>query len=157
MTEKRKKTSKRNRRRRQIRIFKVSLTLLVIFLPWVWLIKSGQQESEPMRVARSFANHMIHGRYDEARTVATGQSADDIHFYATWIGEQIYNNPDDNIRFKITHAQLLMPTDSVNVVYGKVLVRTPEGEERLLHRMELKMLCTSDGWLVDYTAPFSMW
>lgn len=157
MTRKSSNSSKRNRRRLQIRIFKTILTLLVILLPCVWLIGSGQRENEPMRVARAFANHLIHGRYDEACAIATPQSVDEVQFYATWMGHQAYNSDTNHVRFKITHAHLLMPADTVNMVYGKVLVAQPEGEEIELHRLELKLLYTSDRWLVDYKAPTTMW
>lgn len=157
MARKSKKTSKRNRRKSQIRIFKAVLTLLVILLPCVWLIGSGQRESEPVRVARAFADHMIHARYNEACAMATPQSVDDVLFYATWMGDHAYNAETDQVRFKVTHAHLLMPADTVNVVYGKVLVAQPDGVELELHRMELKLLYTIDGWVVDYEAPTSMW
>ncbi|MBR2378432.1 MAG: hypothetical protein IKA91_03225 [Bacteroidaceae bacterium] len=157
MTRKSKKKTKGNRRRRQIRIFKVVITLLVILLPCIWLIGSSQRESEPMRVARTFANHLIHARYNEACAIATPQSVDDVMFYATWMGNQPYDGEDDRIRFKVTHAQLLMPADTVNVVRGKVLVELPDDEERVLHNLELKMLYTLDGWVVDYETPTSMW
>ena len=110
-----------------------------------------------MRVARTFANHLIHARYNEACAIATPQSVDDVMFYATWMGNQPYDGEDDRIRFKGTHAQLLMPDDTVNVVRGKVLVELPDDEERVLHNLELKMLYTLDGWVVDYETPTSMW
>lgn len=157
MARKSSKTSRRNRRRLQIRIFKVVITLLVILLPCVWLIGTGQRESEPMRVARAFAHHLIHARYNEACALATPQSVDDIMFYATWMGSHAYNPDTDHVRFNITHARLLMPADTVNVVHGKVLVAQPDGEERELHPLELTLRYTLDGWLVDYTAPTSMW
>ena len=50
-----------------------------------------------------------------------------------------------------------MPADTVNVVRGKVLVELPDDEEHVLHNLELKMLYTLDGWVVDYETPTSMW
>ena len=156
MTRK-KKNSKRNRRRWQIRIFKAILFVLAIALPCVWLIGGGKGESEPMRVSRLFADHLIHARYNEARALATPQSVDDIAFYADWVGEQWTEMTNGNLRFKITHAQLLMPNDTINVVHGKVLVMNEVCEEYVLHNLNLKMVYTIDGWVVDYVSPLSMW
>lgn len=155
MTKKRKKSSRRNRRRTQIRIFKAVITLLVLLLPCVWLIGSQGRESEPMRMARTFADHLIHARYNEACAVATPQSVDDICFYSTWMGAHSYDA--GQVRFKVTHAELLMPDDTVNHISGKVLVMQPDGQEQELHNLELKMLFTLDGWVVDYETPVTMW
>lgn len=156
MTRKKKKP-KRNRRRWQIRIFKAILCLLVLALPCIWLIGGGNRESEPMRLSREFAHHLIHARYNEACAMATPQSADDIRFYASWVGEQADEVAAADMRFKITHAQLLMPSDTTNIIHGKVMVKDATGEERMLHKLNIKMLYTLDGWLVDYEAPASMW
>lgn len=155
MTRKSKKTSRRNRRRTQIRIFKVIITLLVLLLPCLWLVGSQGRESEPMRMARTFADHLIHARYNEACAIATPESVDDVYFYSTWMGAHAYEA--DQVRFKVTHAELLMPADTVNHIAGKVLVMQPNGEEKELHRMELKLLFTLNGWVVDYEAPLTMW
>lgn len=156
MTVKRKK-GKANRRRKQIRIFKIILVLLTILLPGILLIGGGKRESEPMQLARSFARHLIDAQYNEACSLATPQSLDDIQFYATWRGEVVNDSTAPAMRFKITHAQLLMPSDSVNMIYGKVLVTNDAGDEELLHRLKLKMVYTQEGWRVDYTAPDTMW
>ena len=153
----RKKKSKRNRRRWQIRFFKLTLFILAIALPCVWLVGRGKSESEPMRVSRLFADHLIHARYDEACAMATPCSTDDIAFYADWVGEQSHEMINGNIRFKITHAQLLMPADTTNIVQGKVLVMNELGEEKVLHYLDLKIIYTDDGWIVDYVSPLSMW
>ena len=85
------------------------------------------------------------------------QSVDDIAFYADWVGEQWTEMTNGNLRFKITHAQLLMPNNTINVVHGKVLVMNEVGEEYVLHNLNLKMVYTIDGWVVDYVSPLSMW
>ncbi|MBE6307424.1 MAG: hypothetical protein E7084_07215 [Bacteroidales bacterium] len=159
MANKKKNTpkSKRNRRRFQIRIIKLILLFIVLLLPCVWLVGNGKSESEPMRVSRAFVDHLIHARYNEACALATSQSIDDILFYADWRGLQAHEIMSDSVRFKITHAQLFMPTDTTNVVQGKVVVMLPEGEEKELHGMELKLVYTPEGWLVDYDKSQIMW
>ena len=156
MTRKMKKT-KRNRRRWQIRFFKILLFALAIALPCVWLVGGGKSESEPMRVSRIFADHLIHARYDEACLLVTPRSADDVAFYADWVGEQAHEMINGNLRFKITHAQLLMPSDTVNIVQGKVLVMNELGEEKMLHRLELKMIYQLEKWLVDFDKSQVSW
>ena len=151
------KNNKGNRRRWQLRIFKFILCLLVVALPCVWLIGDAACESEPMRLSREFANHLIHARYNEACALAPPQSVDDIAHYALWVGSQADEMAVADMRFKITHARLLMPADTINVVHGDVLIKDNAGEEILLHKLSLKMIYTIDGWLVDYVAPTSMW
>lgn len=157
MAKKRSKKRKFNRRRTQIRIFKLIMMLLAIALPCILLIGDGKSESEPMRVARTFAHHLINEEYNEACSMATPQSLDDIMFYATWRGNNSNDSIADKMRFKITHAQLLMPSDSTNMIYGKVMIKNSDGDEELLHRLQLKMVYTLDGWIADYEAPLSMW
>ena len=156
MTRKKKKR-KSNRRRWQIRFFKILLFAIAIALPCVWLVGGGKSESEPMRVSRLFADYLIHARYDEAAAMATPQSVDDIAFYADWVGEQAHEMINGSLRYKITHAQLLMPSDSVNVVQGKVLVMNELGEEKELHRLELKMIYNLDAWIVDFDKSQVSW
>ena len=159
MTSKSKKKKKTNKRRLQLRIMKLTLFILVLALPCVWLVGGGRKESEPMRVARTFADHLVNGRYNEACALATPQSVDDVAFYALWRGE-VSSECDSTAataRFKITHAQMLMPTDTTNIIKGKVLVDTPQGEEVELHRLDLKVIFTLDGWLVDYESGRGMW
>ena len=153
----RKKNRKSNRRRWQIRIFKIVLFILVIALPCVWLVGGGKTESEPMRISRIFADHLIHARYDEACAMSTPQSVPGIDFYSDWIGEQTHDMINGDLRFKITHAQLLMPTDSVNIVQGKVLVTNELGEEEVLHHLNLKMIYSLEGWLVDFEKSQVTW
>lgn len=157
MAKKRKKSKKINRSRLIVRCIKLTLFLLVLLLPCIWLISPGAKESEPMRVARSFAHHMIHGEYNEASAIATPQAVDDIRFYALWVGEQAEDLRTGDVRFKITHAQQLLPTDTTNVIYGKVIVKHPDGTIVDLHPLELRMVYTIDGWLVDYEASAAMW
>lgn len=157
MTSKSKKKKKQTRRRFQIRILKLTMFILVLALPCVWLIGGSPKESEPMRVARAFADHLINGRYNEACALATAQSVDDVAFYALWRGQARNDSIAPMMRFKITHAQKLMPADSTNIIKGKVLVNTPQGNEVELHRLDLKMIYTLDGWLVDYEANRGMW
>lgn len=153
----RKKNKKSNRRRWQIRIFKIVLFILAIALPCVWLIGGGKKESEPMRVSRIFADHLIHARYDEACAMSTPESEQEIAFYADWIGEQTHDMINGNLRFKITHVQLLMPSDSINMVQGKVLVTNELGEETVLHHLDLKMIYSLEGWLVDFEKSQVSW
>ena len=157
MSKTRKKTKKINRSRLIVRCIKVSLFVLVLFLPSLWLIIPTTKESEPMRVARSFAHYMIQGEYNEACAIATPQSVDDIHFYAMWVGEQADDLRNNDVRFKITHAQQLQPTDTTNVIYGNVIINLTDGTVCDLHPFVLKMVYTIDGWLVDYQASADVW
>ncbi len=152
-----KKKSKRNRRRKQIRIAKIVMFLIVILLPCVWLLSPVNNENEPMRVARKFADHLISARYDEAARLATPQSADNIRFYATWIGDNKDEVIASQMRYKITHAQLLMPSDTTYAVYGKVLVADEPNDERELCRLNLKMVYIDDNWKVDYDISQTVW
>ena len=152
-----KKNKKSNRRRWQIRILKIVLFLLTLILPCVWLVGGGKKESEPMRLSRVFADHLIHARYDEACAMATAESADDIAFYADWVGSQTHDMVNGDLRFKITHAQLLMPADSTNVIQGSVLVTNEMGEENVFHHLNLKMVFMIDGWRVDFDKTQVTW
>lgn len=157
MTTKKKKNKKRNRSRVIVRSIKLAMFLLVLLLPCIWLIDTGIKESEPMRVARTFTHHMIHGEFNEACAIATPQSVDDVKFYATWVGEQIEELAQCDVRFKITHAQQLLPSDTTNMIYGKVIIIHPDGDVSELHPLELKLVDTIDGWMVDYHASATMW
>ena len=156
MTRK-KKNSKGNRRRWQIRIFKIALFLFTLALPCMWLVGGGHKESEPMRISRVFADHLIHARYDEACAMATAESAEEIAFYADWVGSQTHDMINGNLRFKITQAQFFMPADSINVVHGNVLVTNELGEEMVLHDLDLKMVYSLEGWLVDFDKSHVTW
>lgn len=107
-----------------------------------------------MRVAKAFADDMIHARFLEARMLATGRSAEDIAFYAEWVGCQSGELNGCDARFEVTHAQVLMPTDTVNVICGKVFVPDAEGVEREVQRLRLTVVREDDRWLVDYHAGF---
>lgn len=157
MANKRRKKKKYNRSKNIVRIIKSTLFLLVLLLPCVWLMHPAKKESEPMRVARAFAHHMIHGEYNEACAIATPQSVDDIKFYATWIGEQLSDLQTSDVRFKITHAQQYLPSDTTNMIYGQVIIIHPEGDVSVLYPLELRMVDSIDGWLVDYKASADMW
>ena len=155
MAKTRKKNNKRNKRRWQLRIFKLFLSLIVIALPCVWLFGTENTESEPMITAKAFADHLVHARFDEARMLATPQSAEEIDFFAEWVGEQQQELQNGVARFKVTHAQILMPADTTNVIHGAVLVPDEGGGEREVLRLQLNLLYTIEGWRVDYHADFN--
>ena len=52
----------------------------------------------------------------------------------------------------MTHAQILMPDDTTNVVQGKVLVKDRRGKEHAALSMLLNLVKEGDVWLVDYRA-----
>ena len=147
-----KKNRKRTKRRWQIRAMKLVMYLLVIALPCVWLIRQKHQDNEPMRVAKAFADSLIHARFAEAQSLATVRSADDIAFYASWVGSQAEELNHSKSEFKVTHAQILMPTDTVNVIKGKVLVTGADGKEREVQHLQLTLVRCADDWRVDFHA-----
>lgn len=148
-----KKTGKRNKRRFQLRAMKFVMYFLAVALPCVWLIGQKRQDSEPMQVAKAFADNLIHARFVDAQALATERSADDIAFYAEWIGSQSGELQGGNARFKVTHAQILLPADTVNVIKGKVLAKDADGKEREVQQLQLTLVRQqAEKWQVDFHA-----
>lgn len=152
MVKKKKKTSLRKRRRRQIMAIKLTLAFVAIALPCLWFVRQETVENEPLRVAKEFADDMIHARFDEAGMLSTPASASEIAMFAEWVGSQSEELRTGNARFKVIHAQIFMPEDTTNVVQGKVLVKDSRGKEREVLNMLLNMVKSGDVWLVDYRA-----
>lgn len=152
MVKKKKKTSLRKRRRRQIMAIKLTLAFVAIALPCLWFVRQETVENEPLRVAKEFADDMIHARFDEAGMLSTPASASEIAMFAEWVGSQSEELRTGNAHFKVTHAQIFMPEDTTNVVQGKVLVKDSRGKEREVLNMLLNMVKSGDVWLVDYRA-----
>ncbi len=150
--KKKKKTSLRKRRRRQIMAIKLTLALIAIALPCLWFVRQETVENEPLRVAKEFADDMIHARFDEACLLSTPSSAAEIELFAEWVGSQNEELRTGTARFKVTHAQILMPDDTTNIVQGKVLVKDRRGKEHEALKMLLNMVKKGDVWLVDYRA-----
>ena len=150
--KKKKKTSLRKRRRRQIMAIKLTLAFIAIALPCLWFVRQETVENEPLRVAKEFADNMIHDRFSEAYMLATPESAPEIDLFAEWVGSQDDELRNGTARFKVTHAQILMPDDTTNVVQGKVLVKDRRGKEHAALSMLLNLVKEGDVWLVDYRA-----
>lgn len=132
---------------------KLAMYLLVILMPCVWLIKQEGKENLPMKIAKEFADHLIHARFNEAASLATPASLDDITFYATWVGSQSHELNSGEARFKVTHAQVVMPADSVTLIRGVVLIPQADGSECEVQQLNIEMVCTAEsGWLVNYKA-----
>ncbi len=147
-----KKKSRRNKRRWQIRAMKMAMALIVLVLPCVWLLHEERIDNEPLRVAKEFADDMLHARFDEARLLATPQSADEIELFTEWVGTQAQELSVGKARFKVTHAQIYLPTDTTYVVQGKIMVPDAKGEECEVMRMLLNLVWRNEVWLVDYRA-----
>lgn len=158
MTAKQLNKNKRQKRRLQIRLMKATLLLLAIVLPLLLLpSKKRVEQQSPMQIAALFVDNLIHAQVEEACGVATPQSADDIHFYATWVQDAIADNPD-NIRFTATHVLIPNDDNTIGYVKGVVSVQDNEGQWSDIHILTFRLVEASQrGWVVDYDMNNVVW
>lgn len=151
MTAKQLNKNKRQKRRLQIRLMKATLLLLAIVLPLLLIpSKSHTQRLSPLQTASVFVDNLIYAQVEEACSVATPQSADDIQFYATWVQDAIADNPD-NIRFTATHVLIPNDDNTIGYVKGVVSVQDNEGQWSDIHILTFRLVEASQrGWVVDY-------
>ncbi len=154
-----KKMSKRQRRKLQVKVMKLTLLAVAILLPLILLPKQKENEyAPPMHVVPQFVDLLIHAQATEACKLATPQSADDIHFYATWINEAVAHKPRGNVRFEVTHMYKTSLKDAMRYVKGKVSVKNDKGEWKDMHIITLQVVKdVARGWVVHYDNTLTQW
>lgn len=130
----------------RVRIIFLFLTALATGFPLLFLTAPPVPlHLGPEGVAVAFVENLTNANFDEARKLATPESAETIHLFETLVGSQSDELKSRPTHFNVSRSEMNLTQDSL-FIEGKLFF---SNKHKLIRKIDLVLVNREGRWLVD--------